>query len=189
MKGSCHFDKKAKRWFIQIYWEGNKHRFWKHPLIGEPFWAKQSAEKQLNRIRTEVDEGYFSPKHWKQDSPMSIRVYATEWLDCLTVEPKTLSGYKSSVNNYIIPFFKDKDIRRIRHNDFLKFYKWIKRADKGKYNVMSDLRNMLRYAWIHGTDSRRYKRRSFPFHVGTAGIHAICLLHDDGHLNPSNTVE
>jgi len=147
MKGSCHYDKKAKRWFIQLYWEGKKHRFWKHPLTGEPLWAKKSAEKQLNKIRTEVDEGYFNPKHWKPDSPMSIRVFATEWLDCISVEPKTLAGYKSSVNNYIIPYFQDKDIRHIRHNDLVKFYKWIKRSDKGKYNVMSDLRNMLRYAW------------------------------------------
>ncbi|MCJ7538803.1 MAG: site-specific integrase, partial [Desulfobacterales bacterium] len=32
-------------------------------------------------------------------------------------------------------------------NDLVKFYKWIKRADKGKYNVMSCLKTILRYAW------------------------------------------
>lgn len=147
MKGSCHYDKKAKRWFIQIYWEGEKHRFWKHPQTGEPFWAKQSAEKQLNRIRTEVDEGYFNPKHWKADSPMSTRMYALEWLEDIDVSKKTLSDYKTSVNKYIIPFFGDKDIRSIRHKDLVKFNKKIDRKPKGKYNVMSCLRTMLRYAW------------------------------------------
>jgi len=147
MKGSCHYDKKAKRWFVQIYWEGLKHRFWKHPQTGEPFWARKSANKQLNRIRTEVDEGYFNPKFWKPDSPMSVAIYATEWLEIISVSRKTHSDYKTSVNKYIIPFLGNKDIRAIRHADLVKFYRWIKRSAKGKYNVMSTLRTMLRFAW------------------------------------------
>ena len=147
MKGSCHHDKKAKRWFVQIYWEGQKHRFWKHPQTGEPFWAKKSAEKQLNRIRTEVDEGYFNPQFWKPDSPMSTSHYALEWLEIISVSKKTYTDYKTSVTKFIIPFLGDKDIRSIRHGDLVKFYRWIDRSDKGKYNVMSTLRTMLRYAW------------------------------------------
>lgn len=147
MKGSCHLDKRATRWFVQIYWEGEKYRFWKHPQTGEPFWSKQSAEKQLNRIRVEVDEGYFNPKFWQPNSPMSIRIYALDWLEDIDVSKKTRSDYRSSVNRYTIPFFGDKDIRTLRYRDLLKFYKWINRADKGKYNVMSCLRTMLRYAW------------------------------------------
>ncbi len=148
MGGSVHYDKKAKRYFISVYWEGKQHRFWRHPLSGEPFWAKKSADKQLNRIRTEVDENYFNPKHWLPDSPMSIRKYAEAWLDCIDVSRNTLKDYRSSVNNYIVPFFgADKDIRRIRHNDLVKFYKWINRSSKGRYNVLSCLRTLLRYAW------------------------------------------
>jgi integrase len=147
MKGSVHYDKKAKRWLISVYWEGKQYRFWRHPLTREPFWAKKSAIKQLNRIRTEIDENYFNPKHWLPDSPMSIRKYAENWLDCINVSKKTLKDYRSSVNNYIVPFFGEKDIRRIRHNDLVKFYNWIPRVDKGKYNVMSVLKTMLRYAW------------------------------------------
>ncbi|HYN44974.1 MAG TPA: hypothetical protein VER35_03160, partial [Candidatus Limnocylindrales bacterium] len=35
----------------------------------------------------------------------------------------------------------------IRYKDLMKFYKFIDRSDKEKYNVMSCLRTMLRYAW------------------------------------------
>jgi len=154
MKGSCHYDKKSRRWFVSIYWEGKRHKIFKHPITREPFWSRKSAEKQLNRIRTEVDEGYFNPNHWKPDSPMSTRKYVEEWLDCIDVSPNTLKDYRSSVNNYIIPFFGDKDIRRLRHNDLVKFHKWIPRVDKGKYNVMSCLRTMLRYAWRNEDLSR-----------------------------------
>lgn len=147
MKGSVHYDKKAKRWLISVYWEGKQYRFWRHPLTREPFWHRKNADKQLNRIRTEIDENYFNPKHWLPDSPMSIRKYAEDWLDCIDVSRNTLKDYRSSVNNYIVPFFGDKDIRRIRHNDLVQFHKWINRTDKGKYNVMSCLRTMMRYAW------------------------------------------
>ena len=61
--------------------------------------------------------------------------------------PPFAKDYRSSVNNYIAPFFEDKDIRRIRYNDLVKFYDWIPRVDKGKYNVMSVLKTMLHYAW------------------------------------------
>lgn len=147
MGGSVHFDKNSKRYFIQIYWELDKHRFWRHPLTREPYWDKRSAVKQLNRIRTEIDEGYFSPKQWSPEKPLSINKYANEWLEIIEISNKTLKDYRSAVNNYITPFFGDKDIRHIRHSDIVQFHKWIKRSDKGKYNVVSTLRTMLRYAW------------------------------------------
>ncbi|MFZ0389451.1 MAG: tyrosine-type recombinase/integrase, partial [Calditrichia bacterium] len=147
MKGSCHYDKKSNRWFVSIYWDGKRHKIFRHPITREPFWSKKSAEKQLNRIRTEVDDATFNPKHWKPDSPMSTRGYAQEWLDVIDVSKNTLKDYRSSVTNYIIPFFGDKDLRHIRHNDLVKFHKWIPRADKGKYNVVSALRTMMRWAW------------------------------------------
>jgi hypothetical protein len=108
MKGSCHFDKKANRWFVQIYWKGEKHRFWKHPVTGEPFWEKKSADKQLGKIQSQVDEGQFNPAYWKINSPISVDNYAEHWLDSIDVAPKTLKDYHSSVFNYIIPFFRNK---------------------------------------------------------------------------------
>ncbi len=146
MKGSCHYDKKAKRWFIQVYWEGEKHRFWKHPATGEPFWAKQSAEKQLNRIRTEIDEGTFNPKFWNPNNPMAIGVYADDWLTVVEVSKKTLTGYKTAVK-YIKDFFGTKDIRTVRYGDIVKFHKWLPTSEKTKYNIVSVLRTLFRYAW------------------------------------------
>ena len=87
MKGSVHFNKKSKRQVISVYWEEKRYRFWIHPNTGEPFWAKKSAEKQLNRIRTEIDEGYFNPKHWKIGSPLLIKTYALDWLDSIRAYP------------------------------------------------------------------------------------------------------
>lgn len=147
MGGSIHFDKQSKRWFISVYWEGKRYRIFRHPVTQEPFHAEKSAEKILDRIRSEIDYGEFFPKAYFPDSPLSVNQYAKEWLECIDVSPGTLKDYKCSINNYIIPYFENKDIRRIRYNDLVKFSKWIKRTDKGKYNVMSCLKTMLRYAW------------------------------------------
>ena len=147
MKGSIHYDKKSKRWFISIYWERKQYKFFRHPNTGEPFWSRKGAEKQLNRIRAEIYEGYFNPKHWKVGSPLLVKTYSLEWLESINVSPNTIRDYCSSVKNYIIPFFSEKDIRNIRYNDIVKFHKWISRSDKGKYNVVSTLKTMLRYAW------------------------------------------
>ena len=147
MGGSVHFDKKAQRYFISVYWEGKRHRIFKHPVTGEPFHAKKSAEKILSRIRSEIDYGEFYPKSYYPDSPLSISEYAKEWLECINVKPATAKDYSNSVRNFITPYFENKDIRRIRYNDIVKFHKWIKRSDKGKYNVVSCLKTILRYAW------------------------------------------
>ncbi len=146
MKGSHHYDKRASRWFIQIYWEGKKHRIWRHPQTGEPFWSEKSAQKQLSRIRTEVDDGTFNPKFWKPNSPMVVGRYAEEWLKEINVSPKTRTGYKTAAK-YIAKFFDNTDIRNIRYRDIVRFHNSLNLTKKGKYNTVSVLRTLLRYAW------------------------------------------
>ncbi|MFC1551906.1 tyrosine-type recombinase/integrase [Candidatus Latescibacterota bacterium] len=149
MKGSVHQRKNSKkpRWFVSIYWQSKRYKIRKHPITGEPFTSRESAEKQLGRIRTEIDEGYFNPECWKVSSPLLIREYGPTWLTSIDVSPNTLRGYSSAVNNYIVPFFGDKDIRHLRFKDIVKFHKWIKLTDKGKKNVVGTFKTMMRYAY------------------------------------------
>lgn len=155
MKGSVHFDKKAKRYFISIYWKSpseakaKRYRIFKHPMTGEPFWHEKSAEKQLNRIRTEIDDGTFNPKAWFPDSPMTVRAYAQSWLASIDVTKKTLTSYRGFVRKYIVPFFGETDIRNIRHADLVAFKKHMESqvASKTVYNGVSCLRTMMIWAW------------------------------------------
>ena len=147
MKGSVQYDKHSKRYYIALYWEKNAYRFFNHKDTGDPFWSKQSAEKQLGRLRSEVDSGEFNPKHWKHGNPLLIKKYAFEFLDSSEAIKKTLSGYRGHLKNWIIPYFGDKDIRTIRYPDLIKFQKDIKRSDKTRYNILSTLKAMLHFAW------------------------------------------
>ncbi|MBI9091136.1 MAG: tyrosine-type recombinase/integrase [Desulfobacterium sp.] len=170
MGGSVHHDKKSNRWFISIYWESKRYKIFKHPVTQEPFWAKKSAEKQLNKIRTEIDEGYFNPAAWFPDSPLSIRLYCDEWLEGADVTKRTLGDYRGYCKNYIIKYFKDKDIRTVRHSDLLKFKKWlgeIGRSEKTIYNVVSAFRTMMNYAWKDEVISSVPPFPALPFKLPT----------------------
>jgi len=145
MGGSYHFDKKGRRWFVSVYWQGKHHRIFRYN--GDPIWSEKTAEKLLSKIRAEIDQGTFQPKSYFPQSPLSVSQYSQQWLKVINVKSNTLKDYSYSVRCFINPFFGDKDIRHIRNADLVEFYKWISRGDKGKYNVMSCLRTMLRSAW------------------------------------------
>ncbi|MCP4649571.1 MAG: tyrosine-type recombinase/integrase [PVC group bacterium] len=147
MGGSVIKDKRDGKFHISVYWLGKRHRIYKHPQTQEPFYSKKQAEKQLSIIRGEVDRGDFRPKAWLPDSPLSISVYALDWLTRIDASKKTKQGYKTAVTRYINPFFKDMDIRHIRYNKIVDFKKSLPLADKGKYNVVGVLKKMMNDAW------------------------------------------
>jgi len=145
MKGSFHFDKKANRYYISVYWEGKRYRIFNYN--GDPIYHEKTAEKLLNKIRAEIDDGVFQPKSYFPESPLSTSAYALQWLKVIEVSKRTLNDYGVAVRRYINVYFQDKDIRHIRHNDLAEFYKWIAGSPKWKYNVMGVLRTMLRQAY------------------------------------------
>ena len=149
MKGSVHqrVEFKKPRWFVSIYWQGKRYKIRKHPVTGEPFTSQESAEKQLGRIRTEIEEGYFNPETWKVSRPLLIRMYAPAWLEVIDVLPHTQRSYKSAVNNYIVPFLGDRDIRHLRYKDIVQFHKWIDLTDRSKKNIVSTLKTIMQYAY------------------------------------------
>lgn len=145
MKGSYHFDSKSNRYLVSIYWRGHRYKIFSYN--GDPIYHAKTAEKLLNKIRAEIDDGIFQPKSYFPESPLSISKYGLQWLRVIDVSKKTLKGYTTAVNRYINEYFKDTDIRHIRHNDLMEFYKWISGSQKWKYNVMGVLRTMLRSAY------------------------------------------
>jgi len=143
MKGSIHFNR--DRWFVQVYWERRRYQIYRYN--DDPIWHEKTAKKLLSKIQAEIDEGIFEPRAYFPDSPLSVREYSEKWLTLIDVKPNTLKDYRYSIRRFIAPFFEGKDLRKIRHMDLIEFYKSINRCEKGKYNVMSCLRTMMRWAW------------------------------------------
>jgi len=149
MSGTVIYHKSARRYYIQLYWEGVKIRIWRHPLSYDPFFDERSAQKQLHRIQTEIDDHEFDPKYWLPDSPMLLSKYAEIWVELKEVSKKTKEGYESTINKYIIPFFKQKDIRRVRANDIKQFKKWLGKtlSPKTVYNKIGVLKTIMKDAY------------------------------------------
>jgi hypothetical protein len=123
MGGSYHFNKKSSRYFVQVFWEKKRIRIWRYH--GEPIWHEKIAQKLLDKIRAEIDSNEFNPRAYFPKYPLSVSQYAEQWLKVIDVSPNTLKDYRYSVRKFIIPFFSDKDLRRIRHNVLCEFYKWM----------------------------------------------------------------
>jgi len=146
MGGSIQYHKPARRYYIQVYWEGKYYKIWKHPVSGDPFFSKRTAEKQLMHLRVQVDNNEFNPTHWMPENPILMKYCAYEWLEDKRVTPKTLTGYKTALDKYIVPRFKNKDVRRLGARDIRKFKEHLDTilSPKGVYNTMGVLKTMLR---------------------------------------------
>lgn len=57
MGGSIQFEKKSRRYYIAVYWQGKHHKIWSNPTTREPFYDRRQAQKLLGAIQNEVDRG------------------------------------------------------------------------------------------------------------------------------------
>jgi integrase len=145
MKGSYHFHVPAGRYFISLYWESKRHKIWHYN--GEPIWHEKTANKILNKIRAEIDDGTFLIKSYMPESPISLGRYSEQWLKSLSVTPATIKFYRKAIKHSIDYFGADFDIRKFMYSKLEIFYKDLELTVKGKYHVLNTLKSMLRFAY------------------------------------------
>jgi hypothetical protein len=114
MGGTVIWSPKAKRFYVQVYWAEKKWRFWK--WNGEYLWGRPVADKLLNRIRTEIDDGTFVPESYLKDSPLSIKEYSKQWLEASAGIDNTKRFYRSCIKRVINYFGENFDIRKFTHS-------------------------------------------------------------------------
>jgi len=103
MGGSIQLDKKSRRYYISVYWQGQHHKIWANPHTGEKFYDRRQAQKVLGVIQDEVDRGAFHPRYWKPESPLIVSEYYLEWLKNVDVSDKTRRDYAGYFKNHINP--------------------------------------------------------------------------------------
>ena len=154
MKGSIQQDKRSGRFFILLYWLGKQWRFWRNPYSNRSVKTREYAEELLELLRGEITRGTFSPEAWKvgkkSSRTLSVKVYASKWIERHDVTSKTLKDYKCAVDNHIIPYFGNRHLSTITRNDILDFRGHIEREQKTVYNILSVLRIILRAACDNG---------------------------------------
>ena len=148
--GAVRWSGPRNRWYIDLPWEGSRHRIYSYQRV--TFKQQDYAEDVLTIIRSEIASRSFDIRKYKKGAQLTVRAYAQKWVDSLGLQPATIKDYRYSIRNFIGPFFKDLDVRDVRHHHLMEFKTWLseKRAPKGVYNVMGCLKTMLTYAWRNG---------------------------------------
>lgn len=148
--GAVRWSGPRNRWYIDLPWEGRRHRIYSYQRVS--FKQKDYAEGVLTLMQGEIANRMFDIRKYKKGAQLTVMVYAEKWVDSLDLQPATIKDYKYSIRNFIGPFFKNLDVRDVRHHHLMEFKTWLskKRAPKGVYNVMGCLKTMLTYAWRNG---------------------------------------
>ncbi|MFA5348075.1 MAG: tyrosine-type recombinase/integrase [Methanoregula sp.] len=148
-RGSYHYDKRAKRWYVHIYWNGKHNKIWKYPGVDLKLSSEDMADELLKMIRGELRHGTFLLKTYLPDSPLSIKEYSDRWLKLADICDNTRRVYSSDINVCVQYFKGNKDIRKIGKADLIEFKKHLAtvRTTKGVYNALNTLKTMLRFAY------------------------------------------
>ena len=160
------------------------------------FKTLSDAERFLNYVRVQTDEGIFDIRDHRQNMPLSFSTLAERWLEMKQLKVKRKSF--NNLSNYMtkaMRHFRDTNIKTINYGnleDFLYHSDDIKNlSDKTRSNIKSCLHDFFK--WI----SRREKIPcpdfpDTPFELGTRKITDIATQQDvinevyrqTYHINP-----
>lgn len=150
MKGSVLYHAPARRYYIQWY----PVKIYRHPVTREPFWARKSAERVLEKMRFEEDAGTLILKSYMPDSPLTISVVSTDWLRAFCGTEATRKFYKKMIGDAIKYFGGDFDIRSLTYSRLQIYYNELPFTVRGKYHRLSTLKAMLNFARKDGMIAR-----------------------------------
>jgi len=174
------------RYAIRISWNGTDYKFWHYPDgSGDPIYHRDIAEALLTQVRGAIDlhnKGRFTfrPEFYQKKSPLSLEAYAKVWLDSYPASKKmTKKGYRAAIKHAIEyeGFGAKFDIRGFSLSNLQTFYNkltyqktetgengekktvTLPMSVKGRYNVLTAIKTMLRYAF---RDGKLDKLPAFP---------------------------
>lgn len=143
MKGTYRYDKKAHLYYVSIYWQGKSYRIFRYN--GEPIWHERTADKLLNKVRAEIDDGTFEIRAYLPESPLTLKAFSETWLSASTACNNTKRVHRSAIKK-AIEAWGDIDIRTITfsklsilHNEMTGSVKWCN-------SVLIALKAMMNFA-------------------------------------------
>jgi integrase len=117
-------------------------------MDGTPLVHAKMCQRLLEHINALMDRDDFDPAAWRKDRPYLFEKAVEIWIKLKPVSYETLEARERIAQNFLIPFFKGKDIRQIRRTNIDEFHKWLTEqglSDKYIYNIIGELRACLRF--------------------------------------------
>ena len=143
MKGTYRYDRKARRFYVSIYWQGKPYRIFRYN--GEPIWHEKTADKLLNKARAEIDDGTFDIRAYLPESPLTLKAFSETWLKASTACDNTKRVHRSAIKK-AIEAWGDVDIRTITFSKLSILHNSMTGSVKWRNSVLIALKAMLNFA-------------------------------------------
>ena len=139
----CPYHPEQKATKFKVIFKGVTRRFDSYSL----------ANRHLTGLRYKVDEGSFDPIDYKLNNPLSFKKKSEEWLEIKKGNVRKTTYQILARHIYRAgEFFQDKDIRKIRLEDFQHFLQGFTHlGDKSLHNHLSTLKEF--YKWLEDNNS------------------------------------
>lgn len=175
----------SARCYIDLYWDGKKHRFFKYYEDNKVF-NYERAVKQLREMNTAIEKNTFNPRDWTIQAVTEIRLsyQANLWLDIKEDEAKageksyeTTSHYKGYIKRFFIPCLGQLDVRKIKYEDLERFKDELRKVKgiKTRRNIMKALHSFFVWMRRRGTIG---ELPVFPTIEGDNSVERIALDYD-----------
>ncbi|HPD57957.1 MAG TPA: tyrosine-type recombinase/integrase [Smithellaceae bacterium] len=148
MSGTYQYDLRAKRYYVRIYWQGKDYKIYRYN--GEPIWHEKTAEKLLNKIRAEIDDGAFDIRVYLPDSPLTIQAYSETWLNSSTACNNTKRVHRSAIKKAVEILGDNCLITSLNYSKFCKIQQSLDCSAKWNNAVLIALKAMLHFALKDG---------------------------------------
>lgn len=148
MTGSYHWHEPAKRFYVSVYHDRKRYKIWKYNDL--PILHCKIAEKLVNKIRAEKDDGTFDIRSYLPESPLNIKAYSEIWLKASPSCANTKRVHRSAINK-AVTLIGDIDIRTITFSKLSTMQQEMSGSVKWKNSVLIALKAMLHFALKDGS--------------------------------------
>ena len=129
-----HLKKRGKYYSVVVYMGKDENGVKQYKWISTKCEKKPDAEKAKREILTSMDNGVFI-----EPSKKTFSEFILEWLESEIKgkrEETTYEDYKSRIEKYIIPYFKDILLTKLLPTNIKKYYKYLQEEKKLSPNTV-----------------------------------------------------
>ena len=146
MKGKTD-EYRPGKWRVRVYWNGKRYNFYRYP-DGTPLIAQALAIRLQERINSEIDTHSFDPNRYTKQKPFGFLRACQVWIETSTCGEDWKKNRKWNAQKWLQPYWGSYDLRDIHSIDIQEFLGYLKKQklkDKTIYNIINELKNMLRF--------------------------------------------
>ena len=145
-KGSIFFRKTKSSGHYGVAWYIGKKKYRITRYKGLMCETESMAKRLLSLMRSDEENGTFNIEKYLYQAT-DVIPFLEEWIKNQPhLSPATLKDYQNSINNHLIPWFKEHpllNLQDLQYDKLCELLRDIKRSGKGKMNVMYCLHTAL----------------------------------------------